>query len=78
MPFAGGAGDGSIARSPQPANVAPPQLERRLNRLEPRNQAKFAPPQLDLLDGAEPSLLKFDGIAMTKDRENSPLRSILW
>jgi serine/threonine-protein kinase HipA len=33
--------------------------------------------QLDLLDGFEPWLLKFDGVAMTKGRENSSLQSIL-
>jgi hypothetical protein len=33
---------------------------------------------LDLLDGFEPPLLKFDGVAVTKEQENSPLRSILW
>ncbi len=34
--------------------------------------------RLDLLDGFEPRLLKFDGAAMTKERENSSLQSILW
>ncbi len=34
--------------------------------------------RLDLLDGFEPRLLKFDGAAVTKEQENSPLRSILW
>jgi hypothetical protein len=34
--------------------------------------------RLDLLDGFEPRLLKFDGVAVTKEQENSPLRSILW
>lgn len=34
--------------------------------------------RLDFLDGFEPWLLKFDGEAMTKERENSPLQSILW
>lgn len=34
--------------------------------------------QLDLLDGFEPMLLKFDGLAMTKEQESSHLRRILW
>lgn len=34
--------------------------------------------RLDFLDGFEPWLLKFDGVAMTKERENSSLQSILW
>jgi hypothetical protein len=34
--------------------------------------------RLDLLDGFEPQLLKFEGVAVTKEQENSPLQSILW
>jgi hypothetical protein len=34
--------------------------------------------RLDLLDGFEPKLLKFDGVTMTEEQESSSLQSILW
>ncbi len=39
------------------------------DRLEPRNQRSSLQPSWILLDGFEPWLLKFDGVAMTKGRE---------